>query len=64
MLDGLRELSIIMPSILARINQFPTAIVFLNQSKQLFSFEENTWLKGALDLLHASCTLHLARMDN
>ena len=32
-LDGLREISIIIPSILARISHFPVAIVFINQAK-------------------------------
>lgn len=61
LVNDLREISIVAVAILARLEQPSVAIVFVDQARQLFNFEESTWTHGVLDLLHASSIVHLAR---
>ena len=63
LMNMLRELSFVIPSILARLEQFAPAIVFNNAARELFNFEEDTWTHGVLNLLHASGIVHMAKLD-
>ena len=61
LLDDMRETSFVIPAIFVRIEAYAYSVVFLNQAKIFFNFEEGTWTHGVLDLLHASNTFQLAR---
>ena len=51
LVNMMRELSMVVPSILARLEQFAPAIVFVSAARELFNFEEDTWTHGVLNLL-------------
>ena len=54
LVNDLREISIVIPSILARLQRQSESIAFIEQARILFNFEERTWTHGVLDLMHGS----------
>lgn len=62
-LQDLRELSIVIPSAICRLEQFSQAIVFIQHVRQFFDFEEGTWTHAVLNLLHASNLVHTANSE-
>ena len=64
LVNDLREISIVIPAILTRLDKQADAIASIELSRNLFNFEECTWTHGVLDLLEASTCIYSAYTDN
>ena len=57
--DQLREMSYLTVTLMARIHEPQSAILYTNAARQLFSFEEHSQTHAVLDMLHAASAIRL-----